>query len=110
MKVIYIATPYTNDDFCILQKRYFESIEACKYVLDQGYCPFSPIVNYHPIAMMHKTEIKFDAWEEIDFEMISRSDEIWVFKFEGWNQSIGIKKEINFSRKINKKIKFIRMK
>lgn len=48
MKVIYLASPYTDEDKTVMENRYQLAIDGCAKIMRMGLCPISPIVHSHP--------------------------------------------------------------
>lgn len=99
-KLIYLASPYSANP----QKNYESVLEfVVDYKTRTNEIIFSPIIYGHPIAKYeNKNELSFDSWQNFDLTMLSKSDELWVLKLDGWERSEGIKQEIEFVEKRNK--------
>lgn len=104
--MIYLASPYSQNP----EKLYKEVLEyVVKYFKDTGIMLFSPIVYGHNIAKANKPllNIDFSAWEKFDLDMLSKADELWILMLDGWEQSKGVFREIEYAMKLNKKVKYI---
>lgn len=95
----YLASPYSDPNLLIRQRR-FESM--CKVVADfvkQGFIVYSPIVHFHPVALANlglPTDHLF--WQEHDQLMISLSRHLVVIKLPGWRTSVGVNAEIDYAK------------
>lgn len=107
MKVIYIASPYTHEDYDVMEERYQKAVDACRRVIEMGHCPISPIVQSHPVAVKHKMGLSFDFWEEIDFKLIERCDELWILYIDGVNTSEGVVREKEYADRIYKPVRVL---
>ena len=74
----------------------------------QGYNVFSPITMTHPIARyIRPNEISHDQWLQIDFYWLRHCDELWVYKQKGWENSMGVKMEVNYANALGLPVKYI---
>lgn len=106
--MIYIASPYTHADTAVQAYR-FEAV--CQLVADltlKGNVVISPIIHSHPL-FVRRPEIggQWDQWIALDTDLITGSEEIWVFTLEGWEQSKGVQAEINIARALNKPVRYV---
>lgn len=94
MKIVYIASPYTNGSQA---QNVGLQIKAYMNLILMGYCPIAPLLS-------HFAEIYFplpyEKWIEIDFKLIEISD--IILRIEG--ESSGADKEVEYAEKLNKKI------
>ncbi len=103
MHFYYISNPYNGTDE---QKEERAQIAArvCGLLLKKGIHAWSPIVHNH--AMM-KTFDQFTLEErrtkilDFDFSLLKSSKGMIVLKIEGWEQSYGVKAEIELCKKLS---------
>lgn len=104
MAKIYIAIPYSSVDkeasFRIANK-----VASEQYKL--GNIVYSPISHSHPIAIQEGLPGGFEFWEKIDFEFIRWADYVLVVKMEGWKESTGVRKEIEYCKSIGKLVYYL---
>lgn len=96
---IYLAIPYSiyNDK----EREYaFETANyiAYRYVME-GKTVFSPISHSHSIAK-YGTPASFDFWRKFDLEMLAVCKTLVVIMMPGWENSIGIKAEIEEAERL----------
>jgi len=72
----------------------------------QGHIVFSPIAHSHPIATRCSLPGKHDFWQEQNAAWLEWADELWVGMIEGWDQSVGIKWEVEKARLLGKRIAY----
>jgi hypothetical protein len=105
MKLVYLASPYSHPDPAIKQER-FETICAVQAELLNQYGDvfgfIGPIAASHCVAQHGKLPTEWEFWKKQDELLISRCDELWVIKMDGWEGSVGVQAEIAFA--IGKKI------
>lgn len=116
MKLIYLASIYsvehedgTKPTLEELKERVRQATIKAAELMQEGFNVFSPITHSDVIAdfMPENLRRNHDFWLEIDFDMIERCDELWVYMLPGWERSYGISQEIIFARENNIPIKYI---
>jgi hypothetical protein len=103
--MIYLASPYsvTNKEGLTEQAiknrltRRFKKV--CKKAADlmlSGEVVFCPIAHSHPIEVLGFDGKRgdHDFWLKQDFAVLDRSDELVVYRMQGWKQSYGVNAEI----------------
>ena len=102
--VIYVCSPYSSNP-----KKNYKAVLS--YVVEtfenKGIVLFSPIVYGHTIAKKLDYAITWEYWEGFDLEMLEKSDEVWVLMLDGWSESVGVKQEIEYAKKLGKIIRYI---
>jgi len=121
--VIYIATPYSlvvkskeiginrpdysEQDKQLRIKRFEAVNKVAADLIKKGFAVISPISQSHPIAVQENIEGTFNTWADMDYNIISRCDMMFVFCQDGWDKSEGVMKEIAFARQNNIPVIFI---
>ena len=101
MKYFYLSNPYSGSDEQ-KSKRAELAARACGRLIKDRVFTLSPIVHNH--AMM-KTYNDFSLEErrsvilDFDFSLLAASKGMIVLKIEGWEESYGVGKEIEFCKK-----------
>jgi len=68
MKVIYIASPYTNGD---VGQNVAVQLNAAHRLMDMGLCPIAPLLSH----FLHIHQFRpYEEWLVMDFELLKRSD------------------------------------
>lgn len=105
--LIYLASPYSKYS----EGRAKAFIKACQKaasLMGQGYKIFCPIAHSHCIEIHGMLDIKNgEFWLKQDFAVLKHCDELWVYKMEGWEESVGVKAEIEFASAAGIPIKYI---
>jgi hypothetical protein len=111
-KIIYLASVYSwpydeTVDSKVKEKR-FRTVAKCagKIHLKGEYNVYSPIAHCHPIQKYAKLPFSY-SWYEDDLDILRRMDELWIMDTEGWNHSIGIKKEIELAKELGLRIRMV---
>lgn len=101
---IYLASPYSAPanlpDALADRMREDRYIKACKKaaeLMEYGHQVFCPIAHSHPIEVHGMNEIHSgEFWLKQDFAILKHVDAMYVYQMPGWEQSKGIREEINF--------------
>lgn len=80
--------------------RYADALHYTAGAIRKGHHIYSPIVHFHPMAAMHSMPRDIDFWWDISKNMIERADAVWVLMLEGWQNSIGVMKEIELAEQL----------
>lgn len=116
--MIYLASPYLNDDPNIVKENFYNvtTALACLKHSRPSEVIFSPIVHCHPIYNQAKRMRISDeeigwmgdmAWTEFNRFFMDAATELWILDMEEWGKSSGIKKEIDFFIEMEKPIKVV---
>jgi len=100
----YLASPYTSPDKVIRYNRYGLAEAALAWLLTRRMWTYSPIVHCH--AMAERFAMPKDAvfWQDFNHLMISRADGLINLQIEGWQESKGVKEELQFTLELNKPV------
>jgi len=112
--LVYLATPYSwkskskeigvnkpdikEKDRQVREERFEKVSEVAAKLFNAGFDVFSPISMSHPIAKYMENAGQFEAWEEFDYRMLLLSHILFVLCVDGWKESDGVTKEINFAK------------
>ena len=115
--LIYLASPYTvKDPKATVQAmknrrtRRFEKVcrKAAELMMIPGNKVFCPIAHSHSIEVNGMGVLMEAAfWLEQDFAILTYVDKLVVYRMEGWKESEGIKKEIEFATGLKIPIEYI---
>jgi len=103
----YLASPYTDPDPEVEERRYKAVCLQASKMLKAGEFVFSPIAHCHPIAKAGGLPGDFGFWIEYDRRMISACDSLAVFMLPGWDESTGIAGEIGIAKMKGIPIRYI---
>ena len=106
-QLIYIASPYHHQDAEVMENRYVRVAEATAHFMRLGYVVYSPIAHTHSIAEWAELPRDFSFYEQFDLTMISRANEVWVLLINGWEQSKGVRAELEFCQRMKVPFRFI---
>lgn len=104
--LVYLASPYSNEDPEIRAFRADMTARVMAAMLDRGVNVFSPIVCMEGLRKFRKGEpCEYEAWDSICEAMIERCDSFTVLAIDGWKKSVGIKAEMAYARELGKPIR-----
>ncbi|WP_329408591.1 DUF1937 family protein [Nocardia vinacea] len=100
MRRIFLACPYSNSDPEIVHERFLRCNEVAATIVRSGHAVFSQVSMSHPIneALGEEAAVVGKLWAPIDAVFMEMMDELVVVDIAGWEQSSGIKREIEFFR------------
>jgi hypothetical protein len=93
--MIYLASPYSHPEPEMVQHRFEAITKIAADMTSRGLCVFSPITYGHTLWQFKKdipTDWRF--WIDICFAYLDISQELWVVCLPGWDQSVGVRAEI----------------
>jgi hypothetical protein len=109
VNIVYLACPYTDSDPLVRRWRFEMATAAAAILVKRGVVVFSPVTMTHPIdvALAGDRTLGSEFWVKFDEAFMSKCCEMIILKIDGWNTSSGMKREIDFFRKLNKPISFM---
>lgn len=94
----YLACPYSDPDPIVRERRYLKVMEATSKLLISGKVVFTPILMTHELAIRSKLPYTSDFYDRFNYTFLSNCSKLIVLMLQGWEESIGIKKEVNWAR------------
>lgn len=104
---IYLASPYSDSSPLVRIIRHAQVEWVVHNVLSEGIVAYSPIVYFHPTATKYDLDLDNSYWNQFNETFIQICSEIWVLMLEGWEESEGVKWELELSRKLHIPERFI---
>jgi hypothetical protein len=95
--ITYLASPYTSDHQPTCHERYHLACKAAAHLMQQGHVVFSPIAHSHGIARFVAGHTH-GFWMLQDLPFLDFADRMVVLTLPGWEESRGIKQEIEYAR------------
>lgn len=105
--MIYIAGPYSNDAPADRTRnasptkriaRFNAVTEVARCLIEREEIVYSPLTMTHPIDVRMKHDPGSAFWVALDETFMGFCDRILVLKLPGWDESSGVKHEIEFFR------------
>jgi hypothetical protein len=96
----YLASPYSHPDSAIRHQRYEAAAKACAWLVQSEYfklrnhAVYSPIVNWHHIALNHELPKDYKFWIAQNETMLHAASGLIILCIDGWDKSHGINHEL----------------
>ena len=105
----YLASPYSHPDKEIREQRYVQTLEvtAKLMLLKSPYTIFSPIVHCHVMAEHCALPTNHTFWWKHNMAMLKKAKGLLVLTLPGWQESVGLKAELEFTESLGKPVRFI---
>lgn len=105
----YLAGPYSSVHIHIRDRRYNQISFVAAELMRRGEIVYSPITACHHIAADY--DLPFDAtyWLKQNLEFLAHCDKLLVLQLDGWENSVGLKREIEFATEKNIPIEYIKL-
>jgi hypothetical protein len=108
--IVYLACPYTHPNSETRLSRFNFATLAAATLIRRGHIVYSPITMTHPIDVVMAGDagtLGSDYWVRFDEAFMNICSRIVVLALEGWQESRGVKREIEHFRKQGKPISFM---
>lgn len=100
--LVYLATPYSKYPAGI-EMAFRDAAVLTGRLLSAGVRAYSPITHTHPIAIHGGLDpMDHSIWLPFDSAIMDKADALLVAKMSTWEQSYGIRHEIDVFRKAGK--------
>jgi len=109
-EIIYLASPYTSPITGLRTQRYSLVTEVAAHLIRKGDIVFSPITMTHPIDQFMAgadATLGSDYWVDFDEAFMEFCSEMLILKIPGWDESSGVRREIDFFQQATKPIHFV---
>mgnify|MGYP000004507069 FL=1 len=103
----YLASPYTNPDPQVRERRFVEAYRAASALMARGEAVFCPIAHSHPIDLYAPLPQTTEFWMAMDLPVLRRCDRMKVLMLDGWQNSKGIALEMKAAEAMGIPIEFI---
>ena len=107
MGFLYLACQFSHNDPATEHQRYQKCCRATAKLIAARIPVFSPLCNSVPAVELGGLEASHDDFMAVDLAILHRSDEILILGLEGWEQSLGVKKEMFEALSLRKPITLI---
>lgn len=103
-RLCYLATPYSKYKAGI-NTAFAEAARIAALLLTTGVRVYSPIAHTHPLAIYGNLDpLDHSIWLPFDEAMMEAADCLIVARMDGWDESFGIKHEIEFFQREGKPV------
>ncbi|MBD9514270.1 MULTISPECIES: DUF1937 family protein [Pseudomonadaceae] len=99
MRKIFLACPYSHADAAVVEQRFAACNQVAAEIVKSGHAVYSQVSMSHPINRclpeLDRAAIG-KMWGPVDAFFMEALEELVVLDLEGWDQSAGIRREIEF--------------
>lgn len=105
--MIYISSPYTNKDASKTESNFIEVSNYAGLLCSQGKIAISPITYGHTLLKFVQMPSDWEFWKNFCISFLEKCTEMHVLMLDGWQESIGVREEIEYANYYNIPIKYI---
>jgi hypothetical protein len=98
-ELIYLASPYSHENQDVVKRRFHHICYIAGNIIQDDLLVYCPIAHSHPIAKQGVCDT-WEMWQPLDLEMLSRCDKLWVAPMAGWEESTGVKAEMERAKEL----------
>lgn len=107
MTFAYMASPFSHPDESVRHARYLAACKAAAAMMLRGEVIFAPIPHSYAVEQ-HFDEIKDgEWWMAQDLPILKCASKLIVLTLDGWKESYGVAREIEFARDIGIPIEYV---
>jgi len=77
------------------------------FLMKTGATVLSPIIQGHVLASKYDMPCDHEFWLKHDLEMLKKCDEMYVIDLPGWEQSVGVQREIEEAGRLGIPVVFL---
>ena len=99
--MIYIVSPYTHSDPTVREQRFDAACAAAAVLMRAGHIVYSPVVYGHSLVQ-RGLPCDWPFWERHARWHLERCDEVVVLMLDGWDESVGVRAEIEIAGELEK--------
>jgi hypothetical protein len=107
LRKIFLACPYGHADTAIVEQRFGVSNLVAAKIIEGGGAVFSQVSMSHPInkefGHLDKAGIS-RVWAPVDAVFMEAMDELIVVDIDGWKESSGVAREIEFFKERGRRV------
>lgn len=104
--MIYLASPYSHHDPLVMRTRFLLVEQETALYLNKGIHIYSPIVHCHELAHKYSLPKDFAFWMNYNLDMLRRADALWVLVIDGWQDSRGVRTEIQAAEAVRMPVEY----
>lgn len=105
--IVYIAVPYSHPDLAVRSYRVECANKLAAMYIEEGEAVYSPLSMWHAVAQGNKLPTGFNYWGKVDKILLRYTKLLSVLKIEGWNESRGVRAEVELAKELKIPITYI---
>lgn len=100
--MIFLSAPYSASSESITEQRMIWYCQVAALLLLDGHNVISPLLN-HWVRKCGNLDVggDWEFWQDYSEDLLAVCNALYVIKLPGWDQSIGVKGEIDFAKQRN---------
>jgi hypothetical protein len=106
--MIFLSSPYSHKNVEVIVDRVEKTSQFVAERFAAGEEIFSPVVYAHNILKHADLPSDWTFWKTFCTHMIMKCRSIMVLQLEGWEESEGVKEEIDLANKFGLPIKYVK--
>ena len=106
-RLIYIGSPYSHHDPDVVEENYKKVSRLAARLCSKGHVAFSPITYGHTLLGFENMPGDWEFWRSFCLTFLEKSDELLVYKMEGWENSKGLAAEIEYALEKNIPVRWV---
>lgn len=104
---IYLASPYSHPDAAVRHQRWEAVRDKVGAMLTAGTYVYSPVLHCYWVEVSHGLPGDFTFWQGFDTAMISHASALWVYRIDGWADSVGVRAEIEIADSLGMPVEYV---
>jgi hypothetical protein len=100
--MLYLASPYTHKDKGVMHARYIAACNAQVFLALSGRYVYSPVAFGHAVEVQTGVNLPYEYWIRHGMRMLDKSTGVVVLPLPGWQESNGVKLEIDLALRVGK--------
>ena len=107
--MIYLAGPYTDKSTSMMEFRFEAFNRVAALLMTKGHIICSPVSMNHPMVK-YGLPVDWAFWEKFDTAFLEMCTAIYVLKLKGWENSKGLKAELEIAKGLGLKVTYLEPK
>lgn len=108
-KLIFVSSPYGHPNPDVVEENYLKVTKFVSQLCSNGQVAISPITYGHTLLKYKKMPSDWEFWKNFCVTLLTKCDEMIVYKMDGWDKSNGVAEEIRVATNLGIKIKYVDM-
>lgn len=104
--LIFVSCPYTDEDPVVIEGRMAVVYNQVAKLARLGHIPVSPLL-MHTVNTHYHLPKDWDFWGRYSIELLAQCGAMVVLMVKGWEESVGVKAEVEYAQAHNIPITYI---
>jgi len=107
MELAYLAAPLSHPEIEVMQSRVEAINRATAHLFEKGVAVISLVGQCWPISQQCGLRTDFEWWRWYNKAVISRCGRVIILKLDGWQESIGVKGEVEIAEEFGIPVEYM---